>query len=242
MRKKNFFLRQLLLQETKESFEFDLNLRKIGDDENRAWSPEFIKYFESCIMPDIVNLAKYAVKEICGDLFNDFTGIITNQAEGLNNLFKYILERKTKPLDVVVLALYQLSIYYSNEIKLGFENIGEYKLKAEFKHFSTEKEYLQQREVTDPVEIVKKLIDDVQNFNEVAGCSNLNVISTSDSDYTIDSNNSTASNTTTTNTIKAASNSNKTITNDDTDKDDIDDDLENDCIISQATTSRNIKN
>jgi hypothetical protein len=114
----------------------------------------------------------------------------------------------------MLLALYQFSIYYSNEIKLGSANIGEYKLKAEFKHFSTEKEYVQQREVTDPVKIVKKLIDDVQNFNEVAGCSNLNFISTSNSDYTIDSNDSTASNIKTTNTIKAASNSNKTITND----------------------------
>ena len=53
----------------------------------------------------------------------------------MNHLFKDVQEHKELPLDTVVLSFLQLSIYYSNEIKKGFGNCGNYKLKPEFLRF-----------------------------------------------------------------------------------------------------------
>ena len=77
-------MRELLLQDTQELFESELKKKKEGYEFNPAWSSEFSKYLDKNIMPDIENLAKYSIKENCGTFFNDFTGVTTNQAEGLN--------------------------------------------------------------------------------------------------------------------------------------------------------------
>ena len=65
--------------------------------------------------------------------FNGMSGMsTTSPAEGLNSLFEKVMEHKQRPVDVLNIAMLQLSIHYCNEIKLGFTNIGNYKLKQEF--------------------------------------------------------------------------------------------------------------
>ena len=48
-------------------------------------------------MSDIEAIAKYSISELVGDYFKIFSGINTNCAEGLNNLFKLMSERKIVP-------------------------------------------------------------------------------------------------------------------------------------------------
>jgi hypothetical protein len=80
-------LRELLLQPTKEAFEEQLINKKNGYINRNgysipAWSTEFYKYYEEHISPDISGLAAYAIKPLCKNLFNNFTGITTNASEG----------------------------------------------------------------------------------------------------------------------------------------------------------------
>ena len=98
-----------------------------------AWKIEFAYYFDTHIVPDIKGLACYAVQSIERRLFNFYTGITTNQSEGLNFLFKFHQENKDLPLDVVVLSFYQLSIYFTNELIYGFGNRGTYRLRSEYR-------------------------------------------------------------------------------------------------------------
>ena len=115
---------------------------------------DFVNYFNKYILPEIDTLAAYAVKPIAKRMFNHFTGITTNHIEGLNNLLKLICDRVELPLDVVVLSLNQLSIYYSNEIRYGFGNRGNYRLRPEFKEQCfLDVRYINTRETLEPSEI-----------------------------------------------------------------------------------------
>ena len=121
-------------------------------------------------MPDIEGLAAYSVKPIAKRFFNHFTGITTNQIEGLNNLLKLICDRVELPLDVVILSLNQLSVYYCNEIKFGFGNRGNYRLRPEFKEkFFLDTRFINTRETMEPSEIVKSLIADKNELLQSCG-------------------------------------------------------------------------
>ena len=113
-------LRELFLQPNKQQFEIQLQNKMKGYTNNSGnkidpWSVEFIEYFDSSIKQEIESLAAWSIKPICKQLFNNFTGVTTNQCEGLNNLLKIINERIELPLDVVILSVQQLSIYYTND-------------------------------------------------------------------------------------------------------------------------------
>ena len=88
------------------------------------WIDAFVDYFEHNIYPDFDALAAYSVQKICPIFFNSFSGLTSNGGEGINNLLKVCNDRTDLPLDVVVLSCFQLSIYYCNEIKLGFGSEG----------------------------------------------------------------------------------------------------------------------
>ena len=72
------------------------------------------------------------------------------------------------PLDVVCLVFMHLSIYYCNEIKLGFSNTGQYRLKQEFVKYFIQKNMILLRETIKPNSILKKLLDDQEEFASVA--------------------------------------------------------------------------
>jgi hypothetical protein len=88
-------VREILLQPSAETFAIMLKNKKIGYNnisnlEIMAWDAAFTEYFEKNIETEIKSLALYVVKPMCKGLFNAYTGITTNQCEGLNNLLKNI--------------------------------------------------------------------------------------------------------------------------------------------------------
>ena len=54
----------------------------------------YINCFDENILVDVDQLATYSISTHSGYLFNTCTCIVTNQGEGLNNLFKSLNERK----------------------------------------------------------------------------------------------------------------------------------------------------
>ena len=70
---------------------------------------------------------------------------------------------------MVILSCYQLSIYYTNEIKRGFGNTGNYKLKTEFNGFFIDCLYQTFRESIEPSKIIESLISDTDEMLSVAG-------------------------------------------------------------------------
>ncbi|RMZ95763.1 hypothetical protein BpHYR1_043262 [Brachionus plicatilis] len=149
-------IRELLLQPTKQLFEQQLN-NKINRYVNNLG-----RQFE--------NLAAWSVRPIAKRLFNHFTGITTNQSEGLNNLFKLINNRTELPLDIIVFSLQKLSIYYSNEIKYGFGNRGVYRLRLEYKEMCfVDTRYIRTRDTMEPTQIIKSLIVNKDELLRTAG-------------------------------------------------------------------------
>ncbi len=100
--------------------EFILDEKK----KDEKWHSLFIDYFKKHVFPDINNIARYSVEKIAGKYFNQFTGVTTNHGEGLNNLWKQVTSRVAQPVDVLCLAMRQISVYYHNEIMLGMDNKG----------------------------------------------------------------------------------------------------------------------
>ncbi|RNA23232.1 hypothetical protein BpHYR1_014571 [Brachionus plicatilis] len=124
------------------------------------------------IVTDCEDGFPYAVKPIAKRLFNTFSGLTTNQSEGLNNLLKMINTRNEVPLDVIVLSVHQLSIYYSNEVKLGFGNRGNNRLKPEFQEMCfLDTRYINIRESMAPSDVVKSLTCDRQKLLKLCGVS-----------------------------------------------------------------------
>ena len=168
-------LRELFLQPTKQLFELQLKNKIKGYVNNsghsiEAWSKEFVEYFNEFINPEIESLAAWSIKPICKKIFNFFPGVTTNQCEGLNNLLKILNERVELPLDVVILSIQQLSIYYSNEIKIGFGNRGNYRLLAQFKEQCyVDAKFINTRDAMEPSTIIKSLILDKEELLRLAG-------------------------------------------------------------------------
>jgi hypothetical protein len=86
------------------------------------------------------------------------SGISTNQAEDMNNLYKSILKRKTRPLDFLALILLKTSQYYLNEVKLGYGNRGNYKLMVQHQGKYIDTRHMSLIEFTDPSKIIEEML------------------------------------------------------------------------------------
>ena len=67
---------------------------------------------------------------------------------------------KEMPLDLVILCFLQLSIYYCNEILLGFGNKGKFHLRKEFRSYFIYSRYIETRDALDPKMIIESIIKD----------------------------------------------------------------------------------
>ena len=156
-------LRELLLQDTQADFDECLKHKQSGFINNFGtktvvWSSEFNQYFIDNILSDIHDIAKFSVKEIAGEYFNNYTGITTNHAEGLNSLFKDLNNKHSVPIDTLCLSLLHITIYYSNEIKIAFSNTGNYRLKPQYAKFKIDRSFIHTRDTMEPSKIIHVLI------------------------------------------------------------------------------------
>ena len=140
-------IRELLLQPSRESYENLLQKKKSGytnlnEYDVPAWKDSFIEYYDKNIHPDIESLAGYNVRTLCPEYFNEISGLTTNHSEGMNFVFKDLQDHKELPLDCVCLSLFNLSIYYCNEIKKGFGNTGEFRLRPGFMHYFIDSKHI----------------------------------------------------------------------------------------------------
>lgn len=86
------------------------------------WDASFEQYYRNEIHPAVpVQIGRWVLEQV--HLYNPYCGITNNQSEGLNRVVKDFQSWKEAPLDTVVLALYQLQVYYYNETKRGFAGI-----------------------------------------------------------------------------------------------------------------------
>ena len=65
----------------------------------RKWSAPFYQYCMTCIHESIARW---------GGVYNPFSGVTSNQAEGFNYVLKHLQEWKEAPLHCMVLSLYYL--------------------------------------------------------------------------------------------------------------------------------------
>ena len=91
------------------------------------------------------------------NVYNELSGITTNQSEGYNTLLKQYGHWKEAPLDALILGLYQLQIFYHNEIQRGYSGMGSYSLLDDFSHAAIAVDEVISIAVTQPADIVSKI-------------------------------------------------------------------------------------
>ena len=120
-----------------------------------TWDATFEQYYMTNIDPDIPHsIGRWVLEEL--NIYNPYSGITNNQSESLNRVIKDLQSWKEAPLDCLVLALYRLQAFYSNEIKRGLAGIGEYHPLPQFAPIQpySEVDYLP---TSPPEEIVKHI-------------------------------------------------------------------------------------
>ena len=94
------------------------------------WSAPFYQYYRQNIDPDIESIARWAIDPF--GIYDPYSGVTSNQAEGLNYVLKELQEWREAPLDCMALSLNYLQAYYSTEVSRGKQGIGNYHLHAKF--------------------------------------------------------------------------------------------------------------
>ena len=90
----------------------------------------FFDYYKSNIHPDIMSIARWAIEPY--GVYDPYSGVTNNQAEGLNYVLKQLQEWKEAPVDCMLLALHYLQGYYQVEIARGHQGLGNYHLHPQF--------------------------------------------------------------------------------------------------------------
>ena len=87
---------------------FHLSTREEYDDElakmSKKWSAVFLQYYNANISPDIESTARWAIEPL--GVYNPFSGVTNNQAEGMNFVLKHLLNWREVPIDCIALAIH----------------------------------------------------------------------------------------------------------------------------------------
>ena len=126
---------------------------------SQRWSQPFLDYFNRQIDPEVTSSAGRWILEPLG-VYNGYSGVTTNQSEGFNTLLKNLTERKESSIDSLVLALYYLQCYYSNEIQRGLAGLGKYTLLNSFKSLKIELHDMDLQHCYTPEEIVERMSEE----------------------------------------------------------------------------------
>jgi len=108
------------------------------------------------IHPDVTTCIGRWILEPLG-VYNCYSGITTNQSEAFNTVLKRIQKWREVPLDSILFSLYQLQIYYFNEIQRGLCQSGDYKLSTHFAHCARDPTEVQLIESVCPNDIVDRV-------------------------------------------------------------------------------------
>ena len=65
-------------------------------------------------------------------VYTPYSGVTSNQSGSFNTLLKRLQSWREVPLDTIVLSLYYLQAYYSNEVQRGFAGLRTFLLSVEF--------------------------------------------------------------------------------------------------------------
>ena len=92
-------------------------------------------------------------------IYNGYSGVTTNQSEGFNTLLKTFTLRKESTIDSLMLALYFLQCYFSNEIQRGLAGLGQYCLLAPFKSLGIPAHEMNLQHCYAPEEIAERMME-----------------------------------------------------------------------------------
>ena len=131
----------------------------------QRWDALFVDSFMKNIHEDVLTaLGRWILESL--HVYHPYSGVTNNQSEGFNRVMKDLQGWKEAPLDCVVLALYLLQAYYTNEIKRGLSGTGEYHIIPSMKASQLEHFRYHFIPTATPNEIVnsirnRKLLEDV---------------------------------------------------------------------------------
>ena len=122
------------------------------------WSAPFYEYYSHNIHSDIHAIARWAIEP--HGVYDPYSGVTSNQAEGLNYVLKQLREWHESPVDCMVLALHYLQGYYLVEISRGKQGLGNYHLHSKFSSLvQMEPPLISEQNIYSPEEIVGRIKD-----------------------------------------------------------------------------------
>ena len=107
--------------------------QKLGE-LTEKWSAPFYDYYMNHIEPDISSTARWGIEPL--GVYNPYSGVTNNQAEGLNYVLKQLQQWREAPIDCMVLSLHHLQSYYLTEIARGQNGMGNYHLHPQFSNLA----------------------------------------------------------------------------------------------------------
>ncbi len=126
------------------------------------WSAPFHQYYLQSVHPDIESIARWAIEPL--GVYDPYSGVTNNQAEGLNFVLKELQEWREAPIDCMVLALHYLQGFYTLEIARGKQNLGNYHVHPMFSNIAdTQPPLLPEENMYTPEEIIKRIRGNLAN-------------------------------------------------------------------------------
>ena len=141
-------LRSLFHQQSCEEYQALL------DEMANKWSAPFHEYCHNNLHPEMSSIGRWVLEEY--RVYNPYSGVTSNQSEGLNYVIKQLQEWKESPLDCMILALYYLQSYYALKITRGQHGLGNYHLHSDFQGIFDEQP-IPQIIVYPPEDFVKRI-------------------------------------------------------------------------------------
>lgn len=99
-------------------------------------------------------------------VYSSLSGITTNQSEGFNTLLKQYEHWKEAPLDSMILGLYQLQVFYHNEMQRGYSGLGSYSFSPDYSFAAIPLDELVTLSVTSPADIVARIRSSRDSVND----------------------------------------------------------------------------
>ena len=104
------------------------------EDLTAKWTSPLLDYYMDQIEPGITSVARWAIEPL--GVYNPYSGVTNNQAEGLNYFLKQLQQWHEAPVDCMLLSMQHLQSFYLTEISRGQNGMGNYHLHPQFSQVS----------------------------------------------------------------------------------------------------------